>query len=953
MKSICSLLKSAINGSFILALIVLFGLTVFGALTANEDSRQSNYDTDNIRKPEKVVKITGNLENESTGNATPQTKIFSNCDTLSYFCNVTYGWPNPNIYNDDYYSMKFTVEPGCTLREIGVAIYGPGTTGTPNLEILLWADDGFGFPDLATALHADTIPYDSLLFYPDFNVVDLNYYDIIVSGDFHVGWSIVGDAGDTLTGLSDDGSCGTGRSNVYWDNQWWTMSELWDIDVNFLIEASFCCPEEEVYSIEQIHDSAFYWNDGRTLTVTGFYTGSADRKLITDYGIFLQNCPGPSKCMMALTGVELPPEGGYEVNIIGQIDSVNILDYPYYPQEDTLNIYFNVSDYEIIDGRNILWDDSDEILDGLLQDHLNKDIKQDPCRHAILISGGINSTYNYSRYWNKIEDVYQYLIGDGYDPDHIHVIYYDGNSDNTAVIPHSRVQSATMTSVTLAFDQVAAEISSGCGGTQTSAFIFTFNHGDWGGDLCLLGTNGVSALQFRNETQKILNAGCDSLYVLIAQCFGGVHSLELKNADNNDRTIMFVTSNAHTNVSSWSTTTSDPFIDEVLSQLLAGENFEVAMVEGLKVYYNHCLALHADPHYDLTTELSVRSIAWKRDILWGYGSPTASAWNVQASEYGFQSGKFEFFYENAHTSSYTACGNSELYERFPAGWVMQKHWNWNVPGSAGYGAGNELRIWCISSTSTGEFKFVSQSYHPFIVTASYMADPSHHWKNLQCESSVSNIEEYGGFVLGWYDRSPLEFGEIYTPIVYIESTNTEGFNLSSIPREWGIYAAQQLNFEFAIPEYNEYWTDMLIGITPSEVTLPGSLYVSIPSIGKETSAIYMDNADTTYTIRVTGLPDQYYQSIIFDASQLDFQLDCMGINTLVVEGCCAEPGDADHNGTVNILDITLLISYLYKSGSPPFCYEEGDANGNGTTNILDITHLIAFLYKEGPAPVCP
>jgi hypothetical protein len=69
--------------------------------------------------------------------------------------------------------------------------------------------------------------------------------------------------------------------------------------------------------------------------------------------------------------------------------------------------------------------------------------------------------------------------------------------------------------------------------------------------------------------------------------------------------------------------------------------------------------------------------------------------------------------------------------------------------------------------------------------------------------------------------------------------------------------------------------------------------------------------------------------------------------------CCDTPGDATNNGTVNILDITFLINYLYMGGPEPECLDEGDANGNGTINILDITYLINYLYMGGPAPSCP
>ncbi len=63
-------------------------------------------------------------------------------------------------------------------------------------------------------------------------------------------------------------------------------------------------------------------------------------------------------------------------------------------------------------------------------------------------------------------------------------------------------------------------------------------------------------------------------------------------------------------------------------------------------------------------------------------------------------------------------------------------------------------------------------------------------------------------------------------------------------------------------------------------------------------------------------------------------------------------GDADNNSTVNILDITFLIAYLYKDGPAPESHWAADPNGSDTINILDITYLIAYLYKDGPAPIC-
>jgi len=64
-------------------------------------------------------------------------------------------------------------------------------------------------------------------------------------------------------------------------------------------------------------------------------------------------------------------------------------------------------------------------------------------------------------------------------------------------------------------------------------------------------------------------------------------------------------------------------------------------------------------------------------------------------------------------------------------------------------------------------------------------------------------------------------------------------------------------------------------------------------------------------------------------------------------------GDANASGTINILDITYIIAFLYQSGPAPNPIESGDADNSGAVNILDITRLIAYLYSGGQPPVCP
>ncbi len=68
-----------------------------------------------------------------------------------------------------------------------------------------------------------------------------------------------------------------------------------------------------------------------------------------------------------------------------------------------------------------------------------------------------------------------------------------------------------------------------------------------------------------------------------------------------------------------------------------------------------------------------------------------------------------------------------------------------------------------------------------------------------------------------------------------------------------------------------------------------------------------------------------------------------------LSGIC---GDANNDDVVNILDITYLISFLYKGGPGPAKPDMADVNNDGLLNLLDITYLINSIYKGGPDPQC-
>ncbi len=68
--------------------------------------------------------------------------------------------------------------------------------------------------------------------------------------------------------------------------------------------------------------------------------------------------------------------------------------------------------------------------------------------------------------------------------------------------------------------------------------------------------------------------------------------------------------------------------------------------------------------------------------------------------------------------------------------------------------------------------------------------------------------------------------------------------------------------------------------------------------------------------------------------------------------CCSLAGDANHDFSTNIADVTFLIGRIFSSGPAPFCADAADANGDNSVNIGDATSLIARIFSGGSPPVC-
>ncbi|MCP4685080.1 MAG: M20/M25/M40 family metallo-hydrolase [bacterium] len=64
-------------------------------------------------------------------------------------------------------------------------------------------------------------------------------------------------------------------------------------------------------------------------------------------------------------------------------------------------------------------------------------------------------------------------------------------------------------------------------------------------------------------------------------------------------------------------------------------------------------------------------------------------------------------------------------------------------------------------------------------------------------------------------------------------------------------------------------------------------------------------------------------------------------------------GDIDHSGTIDIRDLSLLISYLFLDLQPLDFPDEADMDGSPGVNIGDLDFMVRFMFLGGPSPVPP
>jgi hypothetical protein len=67
--------------------------------------------------------------------------------------------------------------------------------------------------------------------------------------------------------------------------------------------------------------------------------------------------------------------------------------------------------------------------------------------------------------------------------------------------------------------------------------------------------------------------------------------------------------------------------------------------------------------------------------------------------------------------------------------------------------------------------------------------------------------------------------------------------------------------------------------------------------------------------------------------------------TLAESAQSHKSGDVNHDGDVNVTDVTNLIAYILGDNDVA-CPECADFDGNGIINVADVTTLIAYILAQ-------
>jgi len=600
----------------------------------------------------------------------------------------------------------------------------------------------------------------------------------------------------------------------------------------------------EVYTDPEVQDGIELW-------VTGYYLNPSNNILLESYEAWFDDEALPPHSIVELEGLSVPAEAWNGGLIIakGIIHFEDIPD-PYHPEDSILGV-LDVFEIEVlVTESDVLPIQNNDNYDGQNKNgnSFNNTKDCDSCKFAILISGGIRegvNNANHAKYWETVEALYKFKINNqDYCPDNVFVNYFKGDSKDPATIPHDKVDSATITSITNNTNEISKRVAACTKAGKPATFQkMVSNHGKSNGEINLLGNNTLKLTDLKNMQQKIIDSCCTTIYDEFLQCYGGQAVDTMATMDIKNKTKLYVNSNAGNDVPGRSPHDSvHRYLEAKINSLTAGNSYEDAVVAA-KLAYDDYLRwwINYDHHWADIYRERIANLSWFPDweklaeLYRRLDKKVTDSANVakricksrnvsvtpfkeycQLEEYVIPPGGqlvLDFKGKNNH------CGNVTIYWIDPeTGALKFKVFNWNVEGSAGYSGNNKRRV-VNGDADTPTTFWVHNDDGTFVVTAN--ANGS---QDLPADSS--NTYTYPGTSLGGNDNSNAEFGNLIQSEVWIDDLDQVPFSLNNLPGQMGMYNPQFLGGSFTINPEDIYASNMELHLDIAEVIASGTIMIN-------------------------------------------------------------------------------------------------------------------------------
>ena len=159
-----------------------------------------------------------------------------------------------------------------------------------------------------------------------------------------------------------------------------------------------------------------------------------------------------------------------------------------------------------------------------------------------------------------------------------------------------------------------------------------------------------------------------------------------------------------------------------------------------------------------------------------------------------------------------------------------------------------------------------------------------------------------------------------------------------------------LNYNIVLEETTAKNNPVGFEVEVSKSTKSSPVWLSLTNYSGSLQGTIADTIDIRVNTTSLNIGD-YSANIIIASNDPDQNPITLPVTLTVSAGYIC--GDADNDGEgPNVADLTYLVNYLFKSGTPPPILASSNVDGEPGILVSDLVLLVNYIFKGGPAPVC-